>query len=278
MRMLRLAACAVALMVGTAGAEAACGPDALGVSRVMRVDTSRGLAVGRAQYPGTLALADMEVVLTFDDGPLPGPTDRVLAALAEACAKATFFVVGQMANGHQELLRRTAAAGHTIGTHSHTHPMNMGTQDLGAALADINRGITAVTRVLGEPPAPFFRFPGLAHRTWLRQQLAGRGIGVFSADVQGDDWTGIPADTIRQRVLARLARTRGGIILLHDTKRATAAMLPQLLRDLKARGYRLVHIVPPGVATEPLLAMFHPFGFRLQASEDASSSGSGSSD
>ncbi len=247
-------------MVGTP-AGAACGdPGALGVSRTLHL--TGAMEIGRPQYGHTLALAPMEVVLTFDDGPMPGRTNRVLAALADACARATFFAVGHMARAHPELLRATAAAGHTIGTHSNTHP-TMTTIGAAAAIQDLDRGIAAVTRVLGRPPAPYFRFPGLADPSSVRRTLAGRGVSVWGADVQGDDWTGISGATIRQRVMTRLGRTRGGVILLHDTKAATASMLPQLLRDLKAGGYRLVHVVPGGAATvpgDPQIAAFDPIG------------------
>ncbi len=257
----RAALAAIVLVAGLIPAAAACGdPGALGVSRTMFF--SGAMELGTPQYGRTLALQPMEVVLTFDDGPMPGRTDRVLAALAAACAKATFFVVGQMASAHPALLRQIAAAGHTIGTHSNSHP-TMTSIGADAALRDIDRGVAAVTRVLGRPPAPYFRFPGLADRSSLRHTLASRGVSIWGADVQGDDWTGISAGTIRQRVMARLARSRGGVILLHDTKRATAAMLPQLLRDLRAGGYRLVHVVPGGFAPAsdaPAVAAFDPIG------------------
>ncbi len=219
-------------------------PGVLGVSRVLEIDPSERLEVGSSQYPGILPLGDMEVVLTFDDGPYPGRTDRVLAALEAECARATFFVTGAMAAAHPQTLRAIADAGHTIGTHTNTHPLDM--RDLGyaAGVNEIDRGIARVTAALGEPPAPFFRFPGLAHTRALRDHLADLHIAVFSADVMGDDWTGISGDAIRHRVIRRLLAWRGGIVLLHDTKLATDAMLPQLLRDLDENGFHLVHIVP----------------------------------
>jgi peptidoglycan/xylan/chitin deacetylase (PgdA/CDA1 family) len=220
-------------------------PHALGVSRVIEIDPGARLEVGSSQYPGILPLRDMEVVLTFDDGPYPGRTDAVLAALAAECARATFFVTGQMAHAHPLTLAAIAAGGHTIGTHTDAHPLDMRNLDYATAVREIDRGIARVTAALGYAPAPFFRFPGLAHTRALRDHLAGLGIAVFSADVMGDDWTGISADAIRARVMRRLLAWHGGIVLLHDTKLATDAMLPALLRDLEENGFHLVHIVPP---------------------------------
>jgi peptidoglycan/xylan/chitin deacetylase (PgdA/CDA1 family) len=245
LRFLSTALLALAAAAHAARAEDCANPDALGVSRVIEIDAAQRLEVGSSQYPGILPLDDMEVVLTFDDGPIAGRTDTVLAALAAECARATFFVVGSMAAAYPRTLAAMAAAGHTIGTHTNGHPLDMRSLDYATAVREIDRGIARVTAALGYEPAPFFRFPGLAHTRALRDYLATLHIAVFSADVMGDDWTGIGPDAIRQRVMDRLLAWRGGIVLLHDTKLATGAMLPVLLRDLKEHGFRLVHIVPP---------------------------------
>jgi peptidoglycan-N-acetylglucosamine deacetylase len=248
---------AVAILAGSLPALAACNdPDAIGVSRTLAIDTSRALAVGTIQYRADLPLAENEVVLTFDDGPLPGTTERVLNALDDACTHATFFTVGRMAKAYPDVLRREAADGNTIATHTWRHPISLAKLSPDAAIREIDHGIAAITAVLGHEPAPFFRFPGLNQTRTLRTRLAAEGIAVFSADVVGDDWTGISADTIRQRVLTRLAQHHGGIVLLHDTKHATAEMLPELLRDMKAAGYRIVDIVPSAPTTP--VALVHP--------------------
>ncbi len=240
-------ALAFAGALSVSAAEAACGdPDALGDSRVLQVDTTGGPAYGTMQHK-RLPLADMEVVLTFDDGPFPGATDKVLDALRDACVHATFFTVGRMAKAYPEVLRREAAEGHTIGTHSWSHPPTISALPYTSAVRQIDRGVAAVTAALGRQPAPFFRFPGLGETRALRKKLADDNVAIFSADVVGADWTGISADAIRRTVLNGLRRHRGGIVLLHDIKKATARMLPELLRDLKAEGYKVVRLVPaPG--------------------------------
>jgi peptidoglycan/xylan/chitin deacetylase (PgdA/CDA1 family) len=238
---------AALLLVGGAAAPAlaACGdPDALGVSRTISVDTTHGLMVGSIQYKGSLGLQPGEVVLTFDDGPLPGRTDKVLDALDAACVKATFFEVGRMAKTYPDLARREYDDGQTIGTHSWSHPLSLARLPYDQGAGQIDQGIAAVTAAIGHAPAPFFRFPGFGDDRALRQKLIDANIGIFSADVVGNDWTGISADAIRQTVLRHLKEHDGGIVMLHDIKKATAKMLPELLQDIKAAGYHIVAIVP----------------------------------
>ena len=234
---------------------AACSGDALGVSRTMEIDATPGIRLGSMQYGRRLPLRRKEVVLTFDDGPLSGATDRVLDALAEECVKATFFMVGTMARAFPALAREVEAAGHTIGTHSYSHPRHMKNLAVAAAERNIDRGFAAVAAALGEDaePAPFFRFPGLSRNSALDAYLVARGIAVFSADIVGDDWRGISSSQILSRVLSRLERQGSGIILLHDIQRKTAYMLPLLLDELKARGYKIVHLVPKRGGTQMAL-------------------------
>lgn len=232
-------------MAASAPAFAACGdPDALGVSRTITVDATHGLMVGSMQYKGSLGLEPGEVVLTFDDGPYPGRTDKILDALDAACVKATFFVVGQMARAHPDLVRREDADGQTIGTHSWSHPLSLAKLPYEQGAGEIDHGIAAVTAVLGHAPAPFFRFPGFGDDRALRKKLADADIAIFSTDVVGNDWITMSSDTVRQTVLRGLKAHDGGIVMLHDIKKATAKMLPELLRDIKAAGYRIVAIVP----------------------------------
>lgn len=223
--------------------------DALGTERVLEVSVgAEGLFVGTKSYPGTLPLADHEIVLTFDDGPAGRTTDQVLAALDAECVRATFFIVGEMAAAHPDQLRRIAAAGHTIGHHSMTHRVMTGVSTE-AAEADIARGWQTVDRILsgrvGDRPAtPFFRFPGFAATKPLEQWLTDRRVAVFGADFWGSDWLKSTPEELLGRVLGRLETARRGILLLHDIQPHTAAMLPRLLTEMKARGYRIVHIVP----------------------------------
>ena len=93
-------------------------PDALGISRTVQIDTTGSPGFGFEHFKQHDFLKPGEVVLTFDDGPWPGNTPPVLAALAHHCLKATFFPIGKHITYHPEILRQVAAAGHTIGSHT----------------------------------------------------------------------------------------------------------------------------------------------------------------
>ncbi|MCB1436483.1 MAG: polysaccharide deacetylase family protein [Rhodobiaceae bacterium] len=223
-----------------------CPGDGLGISRTIRIDTGPGLRVGTMQYHRPLPLKHKEVVLTFDDGPLPGPTEKVLAALEAECVKATFFMVGNMAAAYPALARRVAAAGHTIGAHSLSHPYHMNERPLWTQIREVEGGFAALGAALGPhgEVSPFFRYPGLSRSAEIDTYLIAAGKAVFSADIVGDDWTDIAPKQVLNRVLGRLERRGRGIILLHDIKPGTAEILPDLLAALKRRGYKIVHIEP----------------------------------
>jgi len=236
------------ILVPGAPAAAECAADVLGTSRVLAVEPAAFPRVGRKQFAATLALDRREVVLTFDDGPWPGTTAKILDALRAECVRATFFVLGRNALAHPDILRRELSEGHTVAHHTWSHPL-LSRIGASAAEAEIDRGIAAVDGVLygkreSQPVTPFFRFPGFASSPALLDYLARRRIVVFGADLWASDWNPMSPDAELRLVLRRLEQARGGIVLFHDTKRQTAAMLPELLRALKARGFRVVHVVP----------------------------------
>ena len=202
------------------------------------------------QYHASLPLKDHEVVLTFDDGPLPPYTERVLATLKANCAKATFFLVGQMAHAYPWVVRDIYNDGHTIGTHSQHHPFDFSAMGLPRITAEVDGGIASVTKAVGDARAvaPFFRIPGLARGKKLETFLAAQKLAVWSADEVADDWHhGITAAMIVRLALRRIeAKGHRGVLLLHDIHPATARALPVLLKELKKRGYHIVQVVPTG--------------------------------
>jgi len=221
--------------------------DTLGTSRVMTIDPKEYPRVGLKSFPQTLPLADKEVVLTFDDGPFPPTTNRVLAALETECVRATFFLIGRNAEGNPEMVRKIAAAGHSIGHHTWSHPA-LDKIDPTTALEEIDRGIAADEKALtGEarlaPSTPFFRFPGFASTPALLDSLDVRGIAVFGADLWASDWEPMTPDQQLHLLTGRLEEAGKGIILLHDPKVQTARMLPAFLQYLKRHGYKVVHLV-----------------------------------
>jgi peptidoglycan/xylan/chitin deacetylase (PgdA/CDA1 family) len=229
--------------------------DSLGTSRILDVDAARTPQVGLKSFPETLPLADHEVILTFDDGPWPATTSRVLAALAQECVHATFFLIGRNASAHPELARRIASEGHTIGTHTWSHP-SLKRIKPEAAIAEIDHGISAVETALrgtSIPSAPFFRFPGFESTPATLDLLQSRRIVVFGADLWASDWNRMTPKQELNLITERLAAAGNGIILFHDTKAQTAAMLPAFLRYLHDNGYHVVHVKP----AEPAAAGGH---------------------
>ena len=227
-------------------------PDALGTSRTLVVDPTEHPRIGSIQYHETLPLEDHEVVLTFDDGPLPPYTTRVLQTLAAQCVKATYFIIGQQAHEHPEIVREIQAAGHTIGTHSQNHPLRFERMAIDKVKAEVEDGIASVTAALGDPSevAPFFRIPGLLRAEGVETYLASKSLMTWSADFVADDWRHISANEVLHRALARIEAKGKGVLLLHDIQPATALMLPKLLHELKRRGYRIVQVVPAS-ASQP---------------------------
>jgi len=249
----------LASLIGiTAASAEECPEGALGVSRTIVVDPGEHARVGSLQYQESLPLNDHEVVLTFDDGPLPPYTTRVLDTLASECVKATFFMVGRMARGYPALVRRIYSEGHTIANHSQNHPFTFARMTVDQAAAEIEAGHASLEAALGDPKAiaPFFRIPGLLRGSSVEQYLAAHDTMTWSVDFLADDWTHINNREITRRAINRIEARGKGILLLHDIQPATALALPEILKQLKARGYKIVHVVPataerPKTVTEP---------------------------
>jgi peptidoglycan/xylan/chitin deacetylase (PgdA/CDA1 family) len=250
-----LAATLVASITWIAAAAAADCPrkDALGTSRVLAVDAATTPRVGSKSFPQTLPLDDHEVVLTFDDGPWPATTPRVLKTLAHECVHATFFLIGKPASEHPDLVRRIAAEGHTIGHHTWLHRSLMQIRPEETE-EEIDHGISAVEMALHgvattTPSTPFFRFPGFESTPATLALLQSRGIVVFGADLWASDWNPMTPKQELKLITDRLKVARKGIILFHDPKAQTAAMLPDFLRYLRDNHYRVVHVVPAARGT-----------------------------
>jgi peptidoglycan/xylan/chitin deacetylase (PgdA/CDA1 family) len=219
-------------------------PDALGVSRVVEIDTTGGPGFGFEHFKQLDFLADKEVVLTFDDGPWPVNTPAVLKALADQCTKGLFFSIGKHASYHPEILRAVAAAGHTIGAHTWSHAnLNSRKMTDQQAKDEIEKGFSAVKLALGTAPAPFFRFPELQHRPSAVAYLGTRNIAMFSCDLDSFDFRkNSTPEKVVETVMTKLEKQGKGIILMHDFQKHTADALPTLLARLKAGGYKVVQI------------------------------------
>ena len=226
-----------------ASAQSTCqgNPNALGLSRTVEIDTTGGPGFGFEHFKMHDFLRPKEVLLTFDDGPWPGTTPAVLQALAAHCVKATFFPIGKHALWHPEIIKQVAAQGHTIGSHTWSHA-NLEKKTIDEAKEEIERGVSAVRAALGAPGAPFFRFPALRHPAQLVEYLGERNIGIFSTDLDSFDFKRRKPGQLVKGVLAKLGKLGKGIVLMHDFQQTTAQEVPDLLAELKAQGYKVVHM------------------------------------
>jgi peptidoglycan/xylan/chitin deacetylase (PgdA/CDA1 family) len=232
----------IAVADGAESAAPQCAPEKTLAGRELRMDFAGGPRLGALQFPESLPLQDKEVVLTFDDGPHPVRTPAILDVLDSYCVKAVFFIVGRMALEQPEILREIARRGHVIGAHSFSHPRNLARLGRERANAEIEMGFAAVSHALGGPVAPLFRFPGLNHSDALLSYLAERNISAWSVDVVSGDTEFGAVKNMPRRLFSRLEKRGRGIILFHDTKRATAGSLASILDRLKAEGYSVARM------------------------------------
>jgi peptidoglycan/xylan/chitin deacetylase (PgdA/CDA1 family) len=229
------------------GPKVACNnsPDALGVSRVVQIDTAGGPGFGFEHFKQLDFLKDKEVVLTFDDGPWPGNTPAVLKALADECTTGIFFSIGKHATYYPEILKQVAAAGHTVGSHTWGHTTLTNKKLTEQQKKDeIEKGFSAVKWALGAAPAPFFRFPALQHPPEMVTYLGERNIAMFSCDLDSFDFKARNAQQVIDVTFKKLDKLGKGIILMHDFHKHTAEALPALLKKLKAGGYKVVQMKP----------------------------------
>jgi peptidoglycan/xylan/chitin deacetylase (PgdA/CDA1 family) len=218
-------------------------PNALGVARVVEIDTAGGPGFGFEHFKAYDFLRDKEVVLTFDDGPWPGHTPAVLKALADQCTKAIFFPIGKHAGWHPEILKQVAAAGHAVGSHTWSHK-DLSKLSQQEGIDEIEKGIAGISIALGNKPvAPFFRFPALRHPPELLKYVGERNLGVFSTDMDSFDFKMRKPDQVVNSVMKKLEKHGKGIILMHDFQQATAHAAPELLKRLKDGGYKVVQVV-----------------------------------
>jgi peptidoglycan/xylan/chitin deacetylase (PgdA/CDA1 family) len=224
-------------------ARAACNnPNALGIARTVEIDTTGGPGFGFEHFKQLDFLRDKEVVLTFDDGPWPVNTPSVLKTLAEECTTGIFFTIGKHATYYPEIIKQVYAAGHTVGTHTWSHIALVNKKlNEDQRKEEIEKGFAAVKWALGGvSPAPFFRFPALQHPPEMVTYLGERNIAMFSCDLDSFDFKASKPQVVIDTVMRKVDKLGKGIILMHDFHKHTAEALPELLKRLKAGGYKVV--------------------------------------
>ena len=222
-------------------------PDGMGLARTVEIDTTGGPAFGTEHFKQYDFLRDKEVVLTFDDGPWPENTPAVIKALTDMCVKGTFFEIGEHASWRPDIAKMVAAAGMTVGSHTWSHKdlaRKPYATDIEKAKDEIEMGVSAVHMAVDGPIAPFFRFPDLQQPADLMTYLGTRNIAIFSTDIDTFDFKMRKPDDVVKSAMTKLAKNGKGILLMHDFQHATAEAMPELLRQLKAGGYKIVHMVP----------------------------------
>jgi len=178
------------------------------------------------------------VALTFDDGPHPQFTPKILAILKKYDVRATFFVVGKMAAKYPELVKMEAAAGNVVGNHTYNH-VNLTRIPVSMVEQEWQRGSDIIKRILGTRPV-FCRPPGGDYDKDVINSAAAHGLTtVLWTDDPGD--YAKPGDkVIAERVLRRI--DNGGIVLLHDGVQQTIDVLPQIIESLQKRGFKFVTV------------------------------------
>ncbi len=223
-------------------------PDALGMSRIVQIDTTGGPAFGTEHFKQYDFLHEKEVVLTFDDGPWPENTEMVLKALQDNCVRATFFEIGEHATWNPQLTKELVDAGMTVGTHTWSHKdlaKNPYAKDPDLAKQEIEMGVSAVhMAAAGGPVAPFFRFPDLQMPAAMIAYLGTRNIATFSTDIDTFDFKIHKPEEVVKSVMTKLAKNGKGILLMHDFQHGTAEAMPEILHQLHLAGYKVVGLVP----------------------------------
>ena len=184
-------------------------PNALGVSRTVQIDTMGGPGFGMSQY------RDYDFL--------------------------QFFSIGKHATWHPEVLKQVVAAGHTVGSHTWSH-QNLAHKSSQEAQDEIEKGMSAVAMMAGTPIAPFFRYPQLRQTANLKAYLVQRNVAAFSIDIDSEDFKIKKPDVLVGSTMAKLKKNGKGIILMHDLHKWTALAVPELLAQLKANGYKVVHV------------------------------------
>lgn len=213
--------------------------------------TNNGRLRGRTLWIdtiGDIALRPGEVVLTFDDGPHPSRTPKILQTLDDFGIKATFLMVGQMAKAYPTTAQMVANAGHSIGTHTYNHT-NLAQLSRANAYGRILKGARAVASAIepaGAELAPFFRFPYLAQTNSQRNDLANHDLIVLDVDIDSRDYRPHAPGELNRRTMARLKSKGKGVILFHDIQPRTVASLAAFLQELKDEGFKVVHLAHRG--------------------------------
>jgi polysaccharide deacetylase family sporulation protein PdaB len=182
--------------------------------------------------------AKKHVAITFDDGPHPDFTPKLLEILKQYGAKATFFVVGEMAEKSPELVKAEMAAGHDVGNHTYHH-VNLTKIPNEDVATEIKACGDVIQQITGKAPH-LFRPPGGDYNKRVAEAVEALGYTMVLWTDDPGDYASPGDKVIETRLLDKISN--GGIILLHDGVQQTVDVLPQILQHLKSKGFEFVTV------------------------------------
>lgn len=210
------------------------------------VDVKNTVGVGKFQFNRPL-LNKGEYILTFDDGPHPQYTEKILDVLNKRCVKAVFFVLGEKVQKYSSVLGKVISNGHIVGSHSFLHH-DLTKIDLETASLEIIESIRTIeshSLLYGERyQVKLFRFPGFKKNSDLELVVRSYNMTIVSADVSPGDWRGDSADVTFQRFLKIINNNDRGIIVLHDPQPNTVELLKMIFDEFDRRGLVFVAMEP----------------------------------
>ncbi|ALF54547.1 polysaccharide deacetylase [Nostoc piscinale CENA21] len=196
---------------------------------------------GQTIYQAKLPITDKVIALTFDDGPGPKNTTQILEILKQNHIKATFFLVGQMVSFHPQIVKQIAAEGHVLGNHTWHHWYRR--MDVATAASEINRTADLIYKLTGVKTTLFRPPGGFLHNGLVDYAKSQKYAIIMWSDESGDSQRRGQTPTLIKNVVK--SAKPGGIVLMHDgggNRSRTVKALPQVIADLKAKGYKFVTI------------------------------------
>lgn len=183
--------------------------------------------------------SENHISITFDDGPNLDFTPKVLSLLKENNAKATFFIIGENAEKHPEIVRQIFAEGHSIGNHSYSHSKNFGFFSAEKVAAELIQTNSILKKITGKN-VNMFRPPFGVTNPNIKEALKKTGHFSIGWSKRSFDTTNLSEEKILKRITSTLKK--GDIILLHDTSAKTVAVLEQLLLTLRSHKLQSVPV------------------------------------
>ncbi len=184
-------------------------------------------------------ISENQISITFDDGPNPNFTPKVLFLLKQNNAKATFFLIGKNAEKYPEIVRQIIDEGHTIGNHSYSHSKNFGFFSSEKVTAELNRTNALLKKIIGKE-LKMFRPPFGVTNPNIKKALKNTGHFPIGWSKRGFDTSNLSKNKILHRITSNLKK--GDIILLHDTSEKSVAVLEQLLLTLPSHKLQAVPV------------------------------------